>query len=117
MEPKEEAFRDLLREIFRSEMSYTKEQFLNAGGKFHTLKQCRETRKIAPHIKYCPIHKPSNHKMKDWPIVVRSSTLLERTCPHGVGHPDPDSVVYMNWETKGESWGVHGCDGCCKEED
>lgn len=32
----------------------------------------------------------------------------ERTCPHGVGHPDPDDVLN---EDK-----VHGCDGCCHPE-
>ena len=34
--------------------------------------------------------------------------FIERICPHGVGHPDPDQPevdIYV--------YG-HGCDGCCK---
>jgi hypothetical protein len=30
---------------------------------------------------------------------------MERICPHGVGHPDPDDVFATDT--------VHGCDGCC----
>jgi NTP pyrophosphatase (non-canonical NTP hydrolase) len=41
---------------------------------------------------------------------------MERTCPHGIGHPDPDQ-----WEFMVEKWGLaaavaefsHGCDSCC----
>ncbi len=32
---------------------------------------------------------------------------LERTCAHGIGHPDPDSLAWLGCE------GIHGCDGCC----
>ena len=49
--------------------------------------------------------------MADWPTVVRASGLIERTCPHGVGHPDPDSLA---WSLSGSrDYSVHGCDGCC----
>lgn len=63
----------------------------------------------------CCIHHPSDHHMKDWPQVWRADRyLMERTCPHGIGHPDPDHVAYMlsvgKWQ---DSDGVHGCDGCC----
>jgi hypothetical protein len=34
---------------------------------------------------------------------------MERICPHGVGHPDPDHVFY----TKRMTDTIHGCDGCC----
>ena len=37
---------------------------------------------------------------------------MERTCPHGVGHPDPDSP----WAHDSHEW-IHGCDGCCLDED
>lgn len=57
----------------------------------------------------CCFHNPSDHKMKDWPKILRESTLVERLCVHGIGHPDPDSVAYL-----GEGFGVHGCDGCCR---
>ena len=83
---------------------------------------------------FCPLHNPSNHHMKDWPVVIRSSALVERTCPHGVGHPDPDSLAYFDrtWammhksqfpiEIEGETesehcLGIHGCDGCCNERE
>jgi hypothetical protein len=43
---------------------------------------------------------------------------MERICPHGVGHPDPDDLAYrisiakkMGKDTK--YLGIHGCDGCC----
>lgn len=67
----------------------------------------------------CPFHHPSEHHMVEWPKNVRldKSALVERTCEHGVGHPDPDSIAYFE-RTRGEqfAWtlGVHGCDGCCQ---
>jgi hypothetical protein len=62
----------------------------------------------------CAIHAPSNHHMRDLPQIMRASTLIERHCSHGVGHPDPDSLRYF--ESVGqEHMGVHGCDGCCLE--
>lgn len=60
----------------------------------------------------CPIHEPSDHHMKNWPLVWRDDRrLMERRCPHGIGHPDPDdaNIAY------GLDPGVHGCDGCCHE--
>lgn len=65
----------------------------------------------------CCIHNPSEHAMRAFPqnwCVDRG--LMERVCPHGIGHPDPDDLaykrrsrgpMYSDWE------GVHGCDGCC----
>lgn len=42
--------------------------------------------------------------MLEWPLNWRGDRgLIERRCPHGIGHPDPDTV--------GDT--VHGCDGCC----
>jgi hypothetical protein len=71
----------------------------------------------------CCIHNPSDHHMRDWPMVWRPDRgLMERTCPHGIGHPDPDHMAYVltmpGWVDEYDS-GVHGCDGCCmhiKEE-
>lgn len=41
----------------------------------------------------CCIHNPSNHPMRDfkrrW---VGDLGCMERICPHGVGHPDPDDL-------------------------
>jgi len=66
---------------------------------------------------YCVIHNPSEHHMSGWPIEIRrdKNCLTERICPHGVGHPDPDSLVWINGEFGENAWGVHGCDGCCWE--
>ena len=58
----------------------------------------------------CPIHNPSDHCMRDFPTHWRDDRgIMERICPHGVGHPDPDDLRIRN----GEDSGVHGCDGCC----
>lgn len=65
----------------------------------------------------CVIHNPSAHKMRDWTMTFRPDRMymVERACEHGVGHPDPDSVMYFvkkNGYDKYAMW-VHGCDGCC----
>ena len=110
---------DWMNSLIEAESSYSLESFKAAGGKFHTKKACNASRKEgAPE--YCFIHNPSNHKMRDWPIILRASTLIERMCPHGVGHPDPDSVAYLNWHSKkighfDAAYDWHGCDGCCRE--
>lgn len=52
--------------------------------------------------------------MVDWPILIRHdrNCMAERTCPHGIGHPDPDSLGWM--QSVGiDDDGTHGCDGCC----
>lgn len=55
----------------------------------------------------CTIHHPSNHGMtglkQRWNNVDK---YMERVCPHGVGHTDPDEIRRDHV--------VHGCDGCCK---
>ncbi len=75
---------------------------------------------------HCPFHNPSNHHMVDWPVTLRldnlvtirldNFALVERVCPHGVGHPDPDSLAWLE-SVGAEGFGVHGCDGCCRERD
>ena len=60
----------------------------------------------------CSVHHPSEHHMRAWPMVWRSwHGYFERTCPHGIGHPDPDDMTYL--KSVGREDGVHGCDGCC----
>lgn len=68
---------------------------------------------------YCVIHRPSNHHMRCWPINIRLDrfgSLAERICKHGIGHPDPDSLTFVEGlhpaPQRGYE-GVHGCDGCC----
>lgn len=39
--------------------------------------------------------------------------LMERICPHGVGHPDPDDLAWQEEHRPQAAAGVHGCDGCC----
>lgn len=66
----------------------------------------------------CAIHHPSDHHMVTWRLNWRGRDPLsikpphfERICPHGIGHPDPDSSAYL--ASIGADVGVHGCDGCC----
>lgn len=57
---------------------------------------------------YCTIHNRSYHRMRNWPQHWRSDRgIMERICPHGVGHPDPDDISTNT---------VHGCDGCCSQQ-
>jgi hypothetical protein len=63
---------------------------------------------------FCCIHNPSDHPLKDAPMILRMDrgALIERVCEHGTGHPDPDSVAFY----RENGWvvdGVHGCCGCC----
>ncbi len=54
--------------------------------------------------------KSTDHHMKTWPTNIRFDRggLVERICPHGIGHPDPDSLRQMKNDN-----GTHGCDRCC----
>jgi hypothetical protein len=77
---------------------------------------------------FCCIHNPSPHHMVTWPLNWRADRgIMERICPHGTGHPDPDCSAYRKrayeargprfdedgWEIDGWDSGVHGCEGCC----
>jgi len=60
---------------------------------------------------YCTMHNRSDHKMRCWPQHWRGDVgYMERICPHGIGHPDPDCY----YRAQHGEW-VHGCDGCCSE--
>lgn len=68
----------------------------------------------------CPIHHPSQHRMRLWPLIWRDDRkLVERACLHGIGHPDPDDLAYrrrmFHSEEDAQADGVHGCDGCCQQ--
>lgn len=61
--------------------------------------------------------------MRKWPRVIRFDKygLVERICPHGVGHPDPDSLAFIGeYIAAGPdpSLRVHGCcpEACCADE-
>lgn len=78
------------------------------GGPF-TLKVHRKEDCAGPH---CVIHNPSDHHMREWVLNWRSDRgMMERICPHGVGHPDPDDLAHLR--RIGADDGTHGCDGCC----
>lgn len=59
--------------------------------------------------------------MHGWPLTRRMDPwafpLLEAICPHGIGHPIPESVEMLEKSGNRGHWGVHGCDGCCFKED
>lgn len=60
----------------------------------------------------CVLHNPSDHHMREWNLVWRGDARkMERECPHGIGHPDPDDAAHQL--SIGRDVGVHGCDGCC----
>lgn len=82
--------------------------------------------------RHCAIHNPSEHVMDLFPTHWRGDHgLMERICPHGIGHPDPDDLAYklMRAEIQASQIddedersrilgnarceGIHGCDGCC----
>ena len=66
----------------------------------------------------CCIHNRSNHSMRSFPQYWRfDRELMERICPHGVGHPDPDHLAFvrlMRGDDAARTESIHGCDGCCK---
>jgi len=69
----------------------------------------------------CAIHAPSDHNMRSWPTHLRIPGMfdikqlhMERICPHGIGHPDPDDAAYHRSLGPNMSVDVHGCDGCCE---
>lgn len=63
----------------------------------------------------CPIHKPSDHAMRSFPTHWRDDRgLMERICPCGVGHPDPDTIEFYRrhyGEEVARTIGIHGCCG------
>jgi hypothetical protein len=65
----------------------------------------------------CCIHNRTDHHMREWPQNWRDDAgKMERICPHGIGHPDPDDMTFQLGSDIGveKKWiGVHGCDGCC----
>ena len=59
----------------------------------------------------CCIHNPSPHSMVSFPqhFGRRGTVFMERECPHGFFHPDPDDPKTKDWIER-----RHNCDGCCK---
>lgn len=93
-------------------------KFVNGEFRVHDSTYCR--REVHPDgalLKYhnCVFHNPSTHKMRQWPMLLRETRLVERMCDHYVGHPDPDSVAWFDRRGM-PGYGVHGCDGCCGDK-
>lgn len=93
---------------------HSPERFEYAPGKFlknvHPAASC--------FGRHCVVHNPSNHHMRSFPLHWRNDRMMfERKCPHGVGHPDPDHMLWYRL-TYGDEMakyeGIHGCDGCCR---
>lgn len=82
----------------------------------HTEANCKRDEKIG-----CCVHGPSDHHMKNWPTHWRQDRrMIERICPHGICHPDPDDVTFQDANpqyVQSIGGSVHGCDGCCKKPD
>lgn len=61
----------------------------------------------------CVIHNPSDPH-QDWPTHWRYDRhIMERICPHGIGHPDRDDTNFRKRHGMDDADGIHGCDGCC----
>ena len=53
----------------------------------------------------CTVHNLSDHPLRSWPQQWNSLIgYMERVCPHGVAHIDPDEFKLFL---------AHACDGCC----
>lgn len=63
-----------------------------------------------PRTHPCTMHNRTAHVMRAFPQHWREDRgIMERLCPHGIGHPDPDDIkVRLTLHER-----VHGCDGCC----
>jgi hypothetical protein len=60
--------------------------------------------------RFCTLHNRSEHSMRGFPQAWRVDRgIMERICPHGVGHPDPDEYKFIT----SPHLATHGCDGCC----
>ena len=56
----------------------------------------------------CYIHNRTDHHMRSYPQHWRDDRwIMERICPHGIGHPDPDDPTEDR---------MHKCDGCCRPD-
>jgi hypothetical protein len=62
----------------------------------------------------CCIHNPSPHSMIDFPqhFGRRGIVLMERECPHGFFHPDPDDPKTKDWVIRRHSCCLVCCKGC-----
>lgn len=59
----------------------------------------------------------TEYKKPSWAVgqTQRNTGLVEDICKHGVGHPNKEWLIKHDPDGK-KGLGLHGCDGCCKEE-
>lgn len=70
----------------------------------HAAKQCVG--------EYCALHNPMPGPWDQWPRLWRQDRhLLERVCPHGVGHPAVEQLEWWKFLNQEYMW-IHGCCGC-----
>lgn len=71
----------------------------------HSIRDCAHRK--------CVIHNRSLHHMRGWYATWNEDLKrVDRLCPHGLDHPDPDQFPF--WEERGLSFlAIHDCDGCC----
>lgn len=73
---------------------------------------------VANCIGPCAVHAPTDHPMAAWRQHWRDDrALMERICIHGVGHPDPDHMTWVeifHGQDAAAAESVHGCCGCCR---
>lgn len=93
---------------YQRERKYTMEHTKTPLSNVHSLMSC------AGHS--CPIHFMSDHPMRSFPQHWRSDRcIMERVCPCGVGHPDPDDVAAAKRLGRyTDGYTTHGCCGCCR---
>lgn len=66
----------------------------------------------------CVMHNPTDHNMITFPLNWnQDKRIMERVCPHGVAHPDPDAIAYRERifeKAYVDAAKSHAnCDGCC----
>jgi hypothetical protein len=70
----------------------------------------------------CAIHGPSQHPLNKMPRTFHAGVVF-RVCSHGVEHPDPDSIAWLQRSTGDATVpliaATHTCCGarCCREAD
>jgi len=63
---------------------------------------------------HCTLHHRSDHLMRSFPQHWRTDRMMmERICPHGIGHPDPYDFKLVG--PYGPDEAIHSCDGCCEQ--
>lgn len=92
------------------------------------------TRQVLTHVhdpsacteqESCVIHAPSAHPLVNAPTHWRVRReddeyetlvqVMERICPHGVFHPDPDDIAFLAREKDEEAASIAARHECCEE--